>query len=417
MSVEETIKKYDEMKNNVEPMPIQGFRKNDKGKIIANSIQNIELILEHDPLLAHKIAFNEFTYEIELLEDIPELMLEKGTIDDDYPPAILGYIEKKYHVLFKDNLLRGALTNVARRNVFNPVLDYFEECEKNWDETIRSASLLPDFLGVEASPVTTLQTQIFFVGAVAKAYHPEMKFDYVLDLVGGQGAGKTTFLKKMANGWYTDQFTDFENKDNYSNMLRALIVNDDEMTATNHSSFEVLKKFISSEQLEYRKPYGHMAVRRYKSFVMARTTNELTYLKDKTGDRRFMPNLVSKERQKKSPLTDLTPELVAQLWGEFTAIYRDGFSFLLSDDEESMLEEHRKDFMYIDAEEEAIDDVLQKWNGDFITSADIALQLGEDNLVKNRQLAKKIKYVMDNHYGWTADHQKVGKSVKRGYRR
>ncbi len=52
-----------------------------------------------------------------------------------------------------------------------------------------------------------------------------MKFDYVLDLIGGQGAGKTTLLKKVSNGWYTDQFTDFENKDNYSNMLRALIIN------------------------------------------------------------------------------------------------------------------------------------------------------------------------------------------------
>ncbi|GAY74326.1 hypothetical protein NBRC111893_2472 [Lentilactobacillus kosonis] len=164
-------------------------------------------------------------------------------------------------------------------------------------------------------------------------------------------------------------------------MLRALIINDDEMTATNHSSFEILKKFISSEVLEYRKPYGHMTVRRYKSFVMARTTNELTYLKDKTGERRFMPNLVNKSLQTKSPLTELTNEIVAQLWGEFTAMYHEGFRFLLSDEEEQLLEDHRKAFMYIDAQEEAIDEVLQKWNEDFITSADIAINLGEDNLL------------------------------------
>lgn len=252
MSVEDAIKEYESKVTN---MPIDDFRRNDKGNIVANSLTNVELILDRDPLLHGKIAFNEFTYEIELLSDIPQLFLEKGTIDDDYPPAILGYIEKTYQVLFKDNLLRSAMTNVARRNVFNPVLDYFEECEKNWDGKIRSDDLLPTFLGVEQSAVTSLQTRIFFVGAVAKAYKPEMKFDYVLDLIGGQGAGKTTFLKKMANGWYTDQFTDFENKDNYANMLRALIINDDEMTATNHSSFEILKKFISSETLEYRKPY------------------------------------------------------------------------------------------------------------------------------------------------------------------
>lgn len=76
---------------------------------------------------------------------------------------------------------------------------------------------------------------------MAKAYEPKTKFDYILDLVGGQGAGKTTLLKKMAREWYTDQSTDFKDKDSYAIMLRALIVNDDEMTATNNSSFEILK--------------------------------------------------------------------------------------------------------------------------------------------------------------------------------
>lgn len=401
----------------VTEMPIPGLRTNQDGAIKANSITNVSLILQRDPKLAGKIAFNEFTYEIELLEDLPDLMLEKGPIDDDYPPALLGYIEQKYGVMFADRLLQGALVNTARKNVFNPVLDYFEDCFANWDGKIRAPDFLPDYLGVEHSAVTTLQTRLFFTGAVAKAYHPEMKFDYVLDLVGGQGAGKTTLLKKVSNGWYTDQFTDFENKDNYANMLRALIVNDDEMTATNNSSFEVLKKFISSEVMEYRKPYGRSTVRRAKSFVMARTTNELTYLKDKTGERRFMPNLVDKQRQKKSPITELTQDYIDQLWGEFTSYYRDGFSFLLTDDEEKLLAHNRESFMYIDAEEEAIEVALQTWNDDFITSSDIADKIGAGELVNNRRVAKKIKYVMDNRKDWVPGHKRFGKTLRRGYRR
>ncbi|TAT07607.1 virulence protein E, partial [Lactiplantibacillus plantarum] len=73
---------------------------------------------------------------------------------------------------------------------------------------------------------------------VAKAHNPKTKFDFVLDLVGGQGAGKTTFLQKIAPlGYYTDQFSTFDNKDDYAVMRRALIINDDEMTATNNASF------------------------------------------------------------------------------------------------------------------------------------------------------------------------------------
>lgn len=419
MGLKEDINKLDKIqkKATITEIPIQGFKLNKEGNIKSNSIVNVELILQHDPLLAKQIAFNEFTYEIELLNDIPELMLEKGTIDDDYPPAILGYMEKKYGILFNEKLLRSALVNVARRNVFNPVADYFDECFKNWDGNIRTDDFLPDFLGVEKSAVTALQTRLFFVGAVAKTYKPETKFDYVLDLVGGQGAGKTTLLKKISNGWYTDQFTDFKDKDNFGNMLRSLIANDDEMTATANSSFEILKKFISSEVLEYRKPYGKSTVRRARNFVMARTTNEVTYLKDKTGERRFLPNLVNKDLQKKSPVSDLTQDYIDQLWGECTALYNDGFSFLPKPEEEELLNQHREDFMYIDATEEAIDECLQSWNSDFITSNDIAIHMGEDNLIHNRKLAKKIKYVMDNHHQWQAGSKKVDDLARRGYRR
>lgn len=415
---EQAAKAKKAKKDNVTDFPIEGFIVNKDGNIKANSITNIGLILQRDPLLAGKIAFNEFTYEIELLEDIPKLMLEKGLIDDDYPPALLGYIENKYHVMFPEKLLQGAMVNIARRNVFNPVLDYFESCEQKYDGQLRIDIFLSDYLGAPRTPTTALEAEIFMIGAVAKTYEPEMKFDYVLDLVGGQGVGKTTLLKKISNGWYSDQFTDFENKDNYANMLRALIINDDEMTASNNSSFEILKKFISSETLEFRKPYGHATVRRYENFVMARTTNEIAYLKDKTGERRFMPVLANKTLQKKSPMTDdLNQDYIDQLWGEATTMYRQGFDFLLDDDQEALLAKNREDFMYIDAEEDAIDRALQTWNDDFITSTDICDKIGGGNLVGNRQLARKIKYVMDNKKDWKPGQKRIGNISKRGYRR
>lgn len=80
------------------------------------------------------------------------------------------------------------------------------------------------------------------MGAVAKAYNPKTKFDFVLDLVGGQGVGKTSLLQKLAPlGLYTDQFNTFSNKDDFEVMKNALIVNDDEMTASNSASFEEIK--------------------------------------------------------------------------------------------------------------------------------------------------------------------------------
>lgn len=418
MSVEEKVKKLQKVQKEDEtvtsfPYP---FLLNQYGKPKTNSLKNVGLILERDPILEGTFAFNEFTHEIEIQKDVKQLNIEKGQMKDDYTPALMWYMESKFEVLFPKNLTEMAVINEARSHSYNPVKDYLEDCYSKWDKKPRLADFLPTFLGVEKSDVTTLQTRLFLVGAVTKVFNPRAKFDYVLDLAGGQGAGKTTLLKKLANGWYTDQFSDFKDKDSYVNMLRAWIVNDDEMTATARSSFEDLKKFASAEKLEFRKAYGRHTTNEYKNFVLARTTNQVQYLKDKTGSRRFLPNLVDKSKQTFHPVEYLDQNEIDQVWGEAMDLFRDGFSFNLSAAEEKMLEKHREQFVYIEPFEEQIDKFLESSDVEFITSFDIADQaLNISNLATNPKMAKKIKYVMDNKPDWKYKRKKIDGIVKRGY--
>lgn len=400
------------------------FKYDKYGKIKANSLVNIEVILENDKLLKDTFRFNEFTTEIDVVKPNQELLFKVGQLVDAYVDQIASYIEnnKNYGVLFDNKKIRSAITVVAMRHRYNPVLDYFNEAYQHWDKQSRLDTVMADYLGVISTPITRLITKLFFVGAVAKAHNPKTKFDFVLDLVGGQGAGKTTFLQKIAPlGYYTDQFSTFDNKDDYAVMRRALIINDDEMTATNAASFEVLKKFITLQEFEYRKPYGHQTERFDKNFVMARTTNELYYLKDKTGERRFLPLLVSKERQKYHPVTDLKPDYIQQLWGEAMYLYKDtDFNFALTSEQEEELNEHRQSFMYTDELEDKIDEALSnQFKGrDFITNDELSLAVAPGiDLVKNRKVANQISNIMVNRFWFRKSRKKFNGEVKRGFKK
>lgn len=80
-----------------------------------------------------------------------------------------------------------------------------------------------------------------------------------------------------------------------------------------------------------------------------------------------------------------------------------------------MLNEHRWQFMYVDATEGEIDENIQAYTGDFITSKQIGKLIGTPDLVKNRTAAKKINYIMNNREGWRAGAKKVNGISKRGW--
>lgn len=421
----------------------------EKGGIRSNSPSNVLLAFKADDQLSIYLKHNEFSQEHELTKDIKigNSYFKKGELPSNFDSVIKVYFESVFEVAFTNQAMLDGMETFFSERTYNPVMEYMEEAAKNWDGRQRINRMFQVYLGVDDIELVSKIAEMWLVGAVAKVYDPYVKFDYVLDLVGGQGVGKTSLLQKLGGNWYTDAVTDFSNKDNYDIMLKSLIVNDDEMVASNRMSFAETKAFISKTSLRFRKPYMKRTEEFAKNFVLARTTNQKEYLKDKTGERRFLPIMVNADKQKKHPM-EIEPETIKQIWGEAVTIFKNGASLMFDEETEKELNVYRERFMYRDEVEQQVLEYLDmpipsNWesmsaqkqyrytqayfdNSHGFDAGDAQLtKVSTREMMYNlfmrssndRKLSTKINMVMDNHPDWEKKQFKIAGKNTKGFKR
>lgn len=433
------------MENKIVKIPPK-FQLTEKKQIKSNSSYNVLLALKADYQLNQSLKYNEFTEDVEIVNEMTlgKTTFQIGEMPSNFESVLAIYFEKELDVVFTPIALKNGLETFFTEKKYNPVKIYMEKCKKSWDKQTRIAHLFRDYLGADDSELIEKIALIFFVAAVKKVYEPDFKFDYVLDLVGGQGVGKTSILQKIGGDWYSDSITDFSNKDNFETMIRSLIVNDDEMVASKKMGFAELKAFVTKTRLRFRKAYARRAQEYPKKFILARTTNEIAYLRDKTGERRFLPIMVNAKNQKKHPM-NLAEEDVVQLWGEAMILYEGGYPTIFNKEEEAELEQYRESFMYVDEIEDLLDDFLEMpiprdWesmdmilkqsytqnyiNGrsvqqtgfklEKVSTRDIVQILFNQDVARGK-LSRKISYIMQNNKHWEAKVFKQNDKTVRGY--
>jgi len=197
------------------------------------------------------------------------------------------------------------------------------------------------------------------VGAVARAYEPSCKFDYMGVIVGNQGVGKSTFLSRLGGEWFTDSLNGMNSKDDMQITLGAWIVEDSELSALKNSRIDQVKRFITRTIDTLRLPYGKRTVSYARRFVLWGTTNQSTFLFDKTGTRRFLIFKSNKANVKRNVYEELSQELVNQIWGEVVSLYKQGFKLKLSDELEDEAQKVREEYQNVDELHELIQEYLE----------------------------------------------------------
>lgn len=419
----------------------------EKGTIRANSPSNVLMSFKADDQLGLFLKHNSFSQEHELTKNIKigNTQFQKGELPSSFEAVVKVYFENELGVAYSNQAMTDGMETFFSERTYNPVIEFMENARDKWDGKERISKMFQYYLGADDLPIISKIATMWLIGAVAKVYDPYVKFDYVLDLVGGQGVGKTTLLQKLGGNWYTDSVTDFSNKDNFDIMLKSLIVNDDEMVASNRMSFAELKAFISKTSIRYRKPYMKRTEEFAKNFIIARTTNQKEYLKDKTGERRFLPILVNAENQKKHPM-EIEDETIEQIWGEAVTIYGKGVDLMFDEKTEDELNVYREKFMYIDEVEQQVLEYLEmpitdnwerlsaqqkhQYTNKYFDN-DKEVELGDKKLKKvstreimyslfmkgsnDRKLSTKINMIMDNLEGWEKKAFKSNGKTTKGF--
>ena len=234
------------------------------------------------------------------------------------------YLEDKYE-LTSEKKIQKAISIVADCNKYHPIRDYLNSLE--WDGTERIRYALSRFLGAEDNEYTYECLRLFMLGAISRVFKPGCKFEVMLCLVGGQGAGKSTFFRLLAvkDEWFSDDLKKIDDDNVYRKMQGHWIIEMSEMIATaNAKSIEEIKSFISRAKETYKVPYETHPADRLRQCVFGGSSNTMDFLPlDRSGNRRFLPIMVHPERAEVHILEDeaASRAFIDMMWAEAMFIY------------------------------------------------------------------------------------------------
>ena len=307
----------------------ENLKVNAKGDFVS-SIDNVYLVLKNDQMLKDRIVLNEFEGRLIAAKNLPWRKVTPQTVDftDDDVDCLSHYLEKQ-SMPFTQVL--KALSKIRTEVKIHPVRDYLNA--QKWDGVERLDTLFTEFLATEDSDYIRAVCRKTFVAAVARVFKPGIKFDTMPVLYGPEGIGKSTLIARMARQWFSDCMGDVHDKSAMESLRGVWIMEVAELSGFRKADQEAIKRFTSSTEDVYRPAYGRQLVRFPRQCVFIPTTNKPDFLAAGHVNRRFWPVECGigwpEKKPAKTVFSELTDELVNQLWAEAAEYYRAGESLIL----------------------------------------------------------------------------------------
>lgn len=355
-----------------------------KSTVLKNCLFNLRLILENDEKLK-EIRYNRLANQI-YAKELPWERPHQSWRDADIA-QLVSYVDSNYGTFSARNY-EIALTKVADDRAYHPIREYLDKLPA-WDGVARVDNLLITYFGAEDNEYTRLVTRKFLCAAVARIYHPGIKFDSMLVLNGKTDLGKSTFFARLAGEWFSDSlnFTDMgKSKDASEKIQGVWIIEIPEMAGLSKMDVNNIKGFLSRQDDQYRPSYGRTVESHPRQCVIVGSTNAESagFLKDTTGNRRFW---VVRVEDKGNRGWDLPEVDVVQIWAEAKQYYVAGEKLYLEGDVVEKAKEEQTMALEADEREGIVLEYLdmlvpENWYDMSIYERRNYLLDGDDNVMK-----------------------------------
>lgn len=185
------------------------------------------------------------------------------------------------------DIVYDAMIKVAKENTIDSAADWLRGLV--WDKQARLDSWISTTYGMNNDEYHQKVGANWLKGLVKRIVEPGSKFDYVLVLEGKQGIRKSTSLLVLGGDWHVETTMSTDNKDFFMQFQGKAIIEFSEGETLSRTEVKRMKAIITMQHDKYRPPYERTSQDFPRRCVFAMTTNQDEYLKDETGNRRWLP--------------------------------------------------------------------------------------------------------------------------------
>ena len=226
----------------------------------------------------------------------------------------------------------------------------------------------------------------WLVGMVAAWIDPGVVNNVILVLIGEQGSYKTTWFNyllppELKDYFYTKTNANRMGRDDLLTLAQYALVCCEELDTMKPAELNQLKAAVTMPSIDERAAYAHFHEHRQHIASFCGTGNNVQFLSDETGNRRWLPFEIERITSPRE-----VPFDYQGIYSQAYALYQEGFQYWFSREEIQRLSEHNATFETPRTAHELISRYLRKPKpgepSEFLSATDILQLVGSNPVLK-----------------------------------